>query len=240
MLQPLCEPGCSNTLATNFRQVCETAVEDDGLTFDAASVRASRIRDSKEYEGVRITLGGELAGARLNLQVDVGFGDVITPAPIHIELPTLLNQPRPLLATYPRETALAEKLHVIVTLGMSNSRMKDFFDIDFLAAHFPFEGQILTEAVRATFERRRTPLPTDMPTAFTDLFTQDPTKQAQWRAFLRKSGLEGDMSLVTVVERVKAFAWPVLEAARQEKACGFWSTAGVWTLLPPSALPTDQ
>ena len=216
-------------LAAIFRGVCQTPVEPDGIVFDPESVKATRIREDEEYEGVRITLLGLLGKARIKLQVDVGFGDAITPAPAHIQIPTLLDQPTPALASYPRETVIAEKLHAMVSLGMGNSRMKDFFDVNFLCENFKFDGAILAAAVSATFERRRTGLPIEWPTAFTATFTQDQGKQTQWRAFLRKSRLLGDADLAMVVACVRDFAWPVVEAARDDVPIGHWSPGEGWS-----------
>jgi len=215
-------------LADTFRRVCQTLVEDDGIVFDPETVSATRIRKGEEYEGVRVTLRGHLGSARIDLQVDIGFGDAVTPGPVHVEMTPLLDKPAPSLASYPRETVVAEKLHAMVTLGMANSRMKDFFDIDFLCANFDFDGELLARAVRATFERRRTALPREVPIAFTDRFMEDAAKQIQWRAFLRKSGLAADMDLVATIWRVAAFGWPVIKAARNGTSIGKWTRERGW------------
>lgn len=198
-----------------FRELCTLQVPDDGIVLRPETIRAFRIREDQEYEGVRVTLVATLERARLDLQVDVGFGDAITPSPQETALPTLLDFPAPVLRTYPRETVVAEKLHAMVDLGMANSRMKDFFDLLFLAQHFDFEGRLLVSATRATFERRRTALPNDIPPALSPVFFTDAGKQTQWRAFLRRTGLVssgGDLS--EVVERLAVFLLPVLEAAK--------------------------
>jgi len=160
----------------------------------------------------------------------VGFGDAITPGPVRIELPTLLDdQPAPALAAYPRESVVAEKLHIMVTLGMANSRMKDVFDVDFLSRNFKFDGATLAAAVHATFDRRRTELPEAPPIVFTETFTKDAGKQTQWRAFLRKSGLDSSLELSVVMAQVKAFTWPVMESIRDGVAIGTWSPERGWT-----------
>ena len=216
-------------LAEVFRAVCKTPVEDDGICFDPATVIPTRQREGERYEGVHVALRGALGSTRLHVQVDVGFGDVITPGPVRVDVPTLLPQPRPCLSAYPKETVIAEKLHAIVALGMANSRMKDFFDIDFLARQFEFDGTMLVRAVTATFQRRCTALPERLPTAFRDVFVRDASKRTQWRAFLRKGKTLGSDDLEVVVSRVKAFAWPVLVAARDGSPLRAWSTeVGVW------------
>lgn len=127
-------------MVPSVRGVCTTEVEDDGVVFDPRTVSAERIKEDAEYEGVRITLGGKLGTAKLNLQVDVGCGDSVTPDPEMIDFPTLLPGPAPRLLAYPREAVVAEKLHAMVNLGITNTRMKDFFDLWFLCRTFPFEG----------------------------------------------------------------------------------------------------
>jgi predicted nucleotidyltransferase component of viral defense system len=131
-----------------FRELCAVAMEDDdGVTFDAKSVRAARIKEDAEYEGVRVTLTGHIGTARLDLQVDVGFGDAVTPAATVVEFPTLLGAPPPKLRAYPRESVVAEKLEAMVHLGVTNSRMKDFFDVWFLSQTFAFDGTVVSAAI---------------------------------------------------------------------------------------------
>jgi predicted nucleotidyltransferase component of viral defense system len=139
-----------------FVSICEQEVEDDGLVFDASNVEISQIRDDQEYGGFRLSLSAKLGTARLPLQVDVGIGDAITPAPQTTDFPTMLNQPRPHIRIYPRETVVAEKMDAIVQLGMANSRMKDYYDLWFMSRRFEFAGSVLVPAIRATFTRRAT------------------------------------------------------------------------------------
>jgi predicted nucleotidyltransferase component of viral defense system len=114
-------PSDNDSVAAAFRSVCQVDV-DDGIVFDPASVRVAEIRKDARYAGVRATMHAELAGARCVVQVDVGFGDVITPAPKKASYPVLLDDlPAPRLRTYPVETVIAEKLHAIAVLGMASS-----------------------------------------------------------------------------------------------------------------------
>src|SRR5262249_22203815 len=154
-------------------------------------------------------LVAELAQARLHLQVDIGFGDVVTPAPAEAEYPTILDYPAPRLQVYSRETVIAEKLQAMVVLGIANSRMKDFYDIWVLARRFTFQGELLCRAIQATFDRRRTILPLSAPLALTPAFFEDRTKQEQWRAFLRRSRLEvTEIALADVVGALRDFLLP--------------------------------
>jgi hypothetical protein len=136
--------------------------------------------------------------------------------------------PAPRLRTYPKETVVAEKLQAMVVLGIANSRMKDFYDVAYLARHFAFEGPLLVEAIRATFRRRSTPLPSAVPMALSDAFARDREKQTQWQAFLSKSDLDG-RELGDVIGRLRAFAWPPLEAARSDARFEkTWTPPGPW------------
>jgi predicted nucleotidyltransferase component of viral defense system len=179
-------PGIERLVAV-FREVSALCVEDDGVAFDAGSVKAKRIKEDAEYEGVRITLEGKIGSARIAIQVDVGFGDAVTPPPAMVNFPTLLPFPAPKIRAYSRETVVAEKLHAMVSLGMANTRMKDFFDVWFLSREFAFQGQPLVDAIRSTFDRRDTTIPRMSPVALTGTFALDATKGIQWSAFLERS-----------------------------------------------------
>ncbi len=220
-----------------LRDVCQIEAPDDGLVFDAASVKGAKIRDDQEYEGVRITLLAFLEKARIPLQIDVGFGDAITPEAVAVEFPLLLAVPAlpaPKLNAYPRETVIAEKLEAMVTLGMANSRMKDFADLSTLARIFDFEGEILVRAARGTFERRGTPLPETTPIALTAEFSQDATKAAQWKSFLKRAGItDADSDLASVVDQLRQFLRPLLDAARTgDKFQENWIAGKSWRKKP--------
>jgi hypothetical protein len=162
------------TMIAVFQELCDTQVADDGLRFDRETVSAEEIKPDDEYQGVRVSLDCVLDKAAVHLQVDIAFGDVVTPPPAEVAFPTVLDFPAPVLKAYPKESVVAEKLQAMVALGIANSRMKDFFDLWFLAGNFGFEGTLLQEAIAKTFERRQTPIPTDVPLALTDDFARDP------------------------------------------------------------------
>jgi predicted nucleotidyltransferase component of viral defense system len=201
-----------------FRDVCRVPVVEDGLVFDAVSVQGAGIREDQEYEGVRITLTARLGNARVPLQIDIGFGDAITPGVEAVEFPLLLTTPTlpaAKLKAYPRETVIAEKVEAMVSLGMANSRMKDFYDLFTLAQNFPFDGTVLVRAVQNTFERRATPLPDAAPIALTVEFSTDAAKTSQWRNFLKRvSSHTAGPDLATVIDHLSRFLLPVLTAAK--------------------------
>jgi len=178
-----------DSIAKVFREICAIEV-DDAIAFDAQSVQASRIRHDAGYGGVRVELGAMLDRARIKLQVDIGFGDVVTPAADVVTYPVLLDDlPAPRLRVYPKYTVIAEKFQALCVLGLANSRMKDYFDIWLLTSGSDVDAYVLAKAIAATFSRRRTDLPAGWPTGLTPEFAADATKQTQWRAFLRKSSL---------------------------------------------------
>lgn len=214
-----------------FRMICQTEVADDGVIFDPASVQAEDIRDQMEYGGTRIKLNADLAGARIHLQVDIGFGDVVTPAAVAAEYPTVLDQPAPHVRVYPRETVVAEKFQAMVHLGIANSRMKDFHDLWVIGNQFDFDGATLSTALARTFERRNTPLPTELPLALTPEFFADTQKIRQWKAFLNRAGLGIQPELSEVATFITAFVIPLIElCSRGEAFDGAWTAGGPWQM----------
>lgn len=211
------------------REVCQVPCED-GLAFDLDTVRGEMRREDDLYEGLHVDLEAELAGARISLQIDIGFGDVVTPGPVDVEYPTILDQPAPRLRAYPRETVVAEKFQAMVALGMRNSRMKDFFDVHDLARRFEFAGPPLSAAISATFGRRQTPVPETAPDALSATFSADPSKRTQWQAFRKRGKLEAaGSSLDDVVAFLSTFLVPPADAARQGVAFpSAWPPGGPW------------
>lgn len=153
-----------------------------------------------------------LGSARIDLQIDVGFGDAVSPGAVEIEFPSMLAMAAPRLRAYPKETVVAEKLQAMVQLGIANSRMKDFFDLWFLARSFAFDGVAIATAIAATFERRKTTLPKALPLALTSEFSLDDSKQKQWKAFRTRAGVT-DETLEAVVTALVPFLGPALAAA---------------------------
>lgn len=217
-------------LVNVFRDVCRAEAVPDGLEFDADSVEAAEIREGNIYDGIRVRLVATLGKARIPLQVDVGFGDAVTPAPARQAVGPMLEFPAPVLPAYPPETVVAEKLHAIVALGMANSRMKDYFDLWTICRTMRFDGPRLASAIAATFERRATAIPPHMPVGLRDDFAADAAKQTQWTAFVRKIGLtEGPPALAEIVRELAGFLGPVMEAlASGASFQNDWPPAGPW------------
>ncbi len=210
------------------REVCGQDVQEDGLLFDPATVTGERIKEDADYKGVRVRFSGLLGKARVHLQIDVGFADVVSPAPMVKIYPVILPMPAPELRSYPPETVVAEKAQAMVFLGSVNSRMKDFYDIWILAGKFEFKGAELQEAIRLTFKHRDTDIPSGEPVAFSTQFAQD--KRNQWRAFLKTSAIaDAPDPFDIILMRLKEFIIPVFESThtgqRFEKT---WKGCGPW------------
>lgn len=204
-------------LADVFRSLCDVECQEDGMIYLPESLRAESIRDDMEYGGIRITLVGRLNQARIPLQIDIGFGDAITPAPEEVTYPTLLGAPPPIINAYPRYTMVAEKLETAVTRGLANSRMKDFFDLWLVSRLFSFDGSILADAVRNTFDRRGTALPESTPFAFTPSFHANPQKAVQWTAFVKKTKPSLPVgTLSAVISDIARFLLPVVESLQSK------------------------
>jgi hypothetical protein len=219
----------SDRLVEVFRAVCGTNVEPDGVHFDPQTVTAAPIRREHEYHGQRVSLTASIGKARISVIIDVGFGDVVVPRAKKVQYPSLLGFPAPSIRAYPRETVVAEKFQAMVHLGIVNSRMKDFYDLHVLARDFAFNGKILAQAVKATFRRRKTDIPTKPPLALTDEFGHDEVKSTQWNAFIRKNRLENVPGLMDLLSDLKGFLLPVMNAVADDAATpGNWKVGGPW------------
>ena len=216
-------------LRSAVEEICRLDVEADGIIYDVATITIREIREEQEYQGQRVKLTARLGNARIPLQIDIGFGDVIVPGAVEIYFPSLLDMQRPLIKAYPKEAAVAEKLQAIVVLGMQNSRMKDFYDSYIFANQFQFDGGILADAISSTFKGRRTDLPQHLPLALSDEFSRDSQKIVQWKAFLRKSGLQLNDDLGIIINNLREFLFPPLNAAaKRDKFNKTWNNGGPW------------
>ena len=199
-----------------FRQIVSVD-NDDGLVFDVDSVTGIEIKEDADYPGVRLTGFVNLAKARIPFQVDIGYGDAVSPEPEEAKLPSFLDFPSPQLRVYPVYVVIAEKFQAMVMLGIANSRMKDFYDIKTIASTMELDGQILFEAIKATFERRKTDITTESLYVFSDAFKQDKDKQTQWAAFLNKNGLEKGSNFSDIVGEIQYFLEPVYHAIAEKR-----------------------
>jgi predicted nucleotidyltransferase component of viral defense system len=192
-----------------FEELCAIGVED-GITFDGSSIQAEEIRKDANYSGTRVTLVGSIDGAKCVVQVDVGYGDAVTPAPEMATYPVMLDgMPAPELRVYPQYTVIAEKFEAIISLGMANSRMKDYFDLWVLLRNAELDQAVLEQAVQATMKNRGTEMPAGIPIGLSDQFAADKSRKAMWDAFVTRNKLSAD-SLEKTVENLRdrfAFAF---------------------------------
>jgi predicted nucleotidyltransferase component of viral defense system len=218
-----------DVVASSMRDACGQEVEPDGMVFDSESVETARIAEEADYEGVRVRLLGALGKARVSMQIDVAFGDTVSPAARMTDYPTILDFPVPRLHGYSRESTIAEKFHAMVRREALNSRVRDFYDIWLLSRQFDFDGGVLSTAVKRTFANRRTEVPAS-PVAFGPAFGEQDDKAAMWSAYVRKSRLgDAPSSFAAVVGAVAGFLGPVAAALADgrsfEKA---WPAGGPW------------
>lgn len=213
-----------------FQDICQEPVEADGLEFLPDTVRAMEIREDQEYQGVHVLFEARLDNAVIQIQIDIGYGDAVTPTPEDITYPTVLDFAAPKLRAYPLYTVVAEKFQAMVSLGIANSRMKDFYDIWIIMRKFPFEGHVQSSAIEATFTRRKTPLPTAAPLALTHAFASDAAKQTQWKAFLRKNALSVDeLTFPDIITALHDFLMlPTLATAKGLAFNARWPVGGSW------------
>ena len=237
-------------LATIFREICVVEVDDDhddddheevvvvvvnakdGCRFDPDSVKAQAIKESDDYEGVRITFLGYLGNAKIPIQADIGFGEAVIPAPTEADYPSMLDMPKPKLLTYPMVTSVAEKFEAMVKLGIANSRMKDIHDLKTMLKNFDFKGAELKNAIAATFERRKTALPTrdQQPLVFTAEFFTNDSKQKQWKAFVNKNrAFVVDETVEFALLAIRDFLMPIVTALSSNESFGKkWKAGGPW------------
>jgi predicted nucleotidyltransferase component of viral defense system len=219
-----------DAMVNTFRAICGVPAVADGVEFEPTSVRGIDIRVEDEYQGVRIVMNSTLAGAKIPLQIDIGFGDVVIPNPETVTYPTLLGFPPPTLRAYSRYSVVAEKFQAMVKLDLANSRMKDFFDVWAMCRVMAFEGAVLSKALKATFGRRTTAIPLDLPPALTSEFGTDSVKRTQWAAFLRKNEtIKEKEELSKVLELLRVFLLPPTLAAANDNPFDFaWPPGGPW------------
>jgi len=213
-------------LAHTFQAICQAQVPDDGVVFDSAGLTAAPIREDIDYGGVRVRTQATIDGARVPIQIDVGFGDIITPAVVEIDYPALLDSPAPRIRAYPAETVIAEKFEAMVVLGIANSRLKDFYDLWFISRSFSFDLLTLSGAIQRTFERRETPLPRAMPTGLTEEYAVQ--WNPRWKAFLKRERMQAAPdNLAAVIADLSAFLFPLI---RTPITASNWPPGGPWRL----------
>ena len=202
-------------LVNVFRQIISQDM-NDGLLFDSKSVTGIEIKEAAEYPGVRLIGFAFLAKARVPFQIDIGYGDAVFPIAERFEVPSFLDFPAPKLRVYPVYSVIAEKFQAMVMLGVANSRMKDFYDIQIIAQTMELDGALLSQAVKATFERRKTLISKEPLYIFSDEFAQEEGKSVQWRAFLNKNGLNIESEFAEIVGEIQFFLQPIYQSIAEK------------------------
>lgn len=222
----------SNDHATlsKFVEDCAAIQVPDGIVFDPASITLQDIVEDADYHGVRIRFAAHLGSARIRMQIDVGFGDKVTPRPRMLDFPQILDFGVPRVRACPPETAIAEKLQVMVSREAVNSRMKDFYDIYLMREHLDFRGPVLVKAVRSTFTTRHVDLPPETPLSLSPAFVKVPGKPEQWSAFAGSLQADSIPPLEDIVSKLSVFLLPVLHAALSGAVFNkHWSKGGPWS-----------
>jgi len=222
--------GTADAIRRDIETICQVPVEADGLDLDIASIQLEPIRAEDEYVGTRVTMRVYCAKARIALQIDIGVGDTVYPAPALRQYTSLLGMTEPEIFAYAPESVIAEKLEAMLVLGDRNSRIKDFFDLRYFAQNFSFDRRILGEAIRSTFSRRNTPIPPDDPIGLTETYWENPTRPSQVRAFARRSGLAAEVGNGReILAVIRPFLVPVLDDIRARTVKdGTWLPGGPW------------
>ncbi|AKU26418.1 nucleotidyl transferase AbiEii/AbiGii toxin family protein [Geobacillus sp. DSP4a] len=198
-----------------FESICTLTAEEDGVEFDVKGITAERIKEGADYEGIRMKIPAALGKIKKQLQLDIGFGDVVIPKPQEMQYPTLLNMKPPEIRVYSTYSVIAEKFEAMISLSVVNSRMKDFYDVFTLLSTENFDGRVLWEAIFETFQRRRTNLEKEHP-VFSPSFAEDGSRNKQWKAFLQRTGIKEDLQFPFVMEKIRDFLFPVYDSILKE------------------------
>jgi len=213
-----------------MKDICNMSVESDGLIFDSKTVNGKKIKEDADYEGVRVKFMGFLERSRIPMQIDVGFGDIIYPKPKIIDYPVILDFPKPHLKGYPAESVVSEKFEAMVKLGLLNSRMKDFYDIWLMMRQFDFNGLELAEALKRTFEHRKTDFPKAKPLFSEEIYDEKSDRQTLWKAFLIKNDIKhAPEKLATTARAIEEFLIKPLDAINKKiEFKEEWKAPGLW------------
>lgn len=208
------------------RECLAVEYSDDGLVFDP-NIETGEINAMDRYPGVRVVVRGSLDGGTFKLQLDIGIDDAVVPDPEWVEYPTLLDLEAPRVLAYQPVTALAEKFETIVSRGLANSRLRDYYDLWLLSTLRTYEGAQVATAVRATFGHRGTDVPADVPVGLSSAFFGNPDKQAAWRSFLSSRRVEAAPDLEDVCEAIIAFIMPPAAASGSSYSLT-WNPSSGW------------
>ena len=217
-------------IETVIKDVCNVEVSPDGLKFDPKTVEGRIIKEDADYEGVRIKFIGFLDRAHIPMQIDFGFGDIVYPKTKIIDYPVILDLPKPHLNGYPQESVISEKLEAMIKLGPLNSRMKDFYDIWLMMRQFEFKGTHLIQAIKKTFNHRKTDIPKDKPLFADEIYDEKSDRQTLWSAFLKKGDIQhAPKTLSATAKEIENFLIePILAINSNAKFEKTWCLINGW------------
>ena len=213
-----------------IKDVCNISVAPDGVKFDSTVVQGRKIKEDADYEGVRVKFTGFLDRARIPMQIDIGFGDIVYPKTKVIDYPVILDFPKPRLNGYPQESVISEKFEAMIKLGLLNSRMKDFYDIWLMMRQFEFKGINLANAIKRTFNHRKTDIPQNKPLFADEIYDEKSDRQILWRAFLKKGDIQHapDTLSVTAKEIETFLIDPIIAINEETKFDKTWKSPKGW------------
>jgi predicted nucleotidyltransferase component of viral defense system len=212
-----------------INDISKREVVADGIHYETTSLKLTEMQVNGEYHGLRALFNANMHSAKIPMQLDIGFSDVIFPEPMIIAYPTILEFPPPKLRGYTPESVIAEKFEAMMKLGLVNTRMKDFFDIWILSQQLLLNGESLQNAIQTTFDKRQTLL-NALPDSMSEIFYANPVHQMRWKQFLQNiENEEKDIELSIVIGEIKEFLQPiVLTSMNKQIFSKTWSYAKKW------------
>lgn len=218
------------TIEKVMKEVCDTSVDPDGLNFDSQTVKGMKTKEDADYEGVRVKFTGFLDRARIPMQIDVGFGDIVYPKTKVIDYPVILDFPKPHLNGYPQESVISEKFEAMIKLGLLNSRMKDFYDIWLMMRQFEFKGANIASAIKKTFNNRKTDIPNKKPLFANEIYDEKSDRQTLWSAFLKKGDIQhAPETLSATAKEIENFLIEPIMALNENGNCDkTWKSPRGW------------
>ena len=188
---------------------------DDALRFDLNTLDVIYITEFKEYHGVKVSILGYLDKTKVPISIDIGFGDIVYPERMKMDFPVLLDMDIPKVYAYSINSVVAEKFEAFVSLGLANSRYKDFYDIYVLANRYNFDGTELMNAIKETFNHRGTSF--DDIAAFEDGFADDETRLMRWNSFVKKKKAFIKLGFEETVQLLKILLFPIVDAIKKNE-----------------------
>ncbi len=198
-----------NNLKSIFNEIFSISC-DDALYYDLSSLKVRKIIEFKEYHGVNVSIISYLDKTRIPVSIDIGFGDIVYPDKLKMDFPTLLEMESPKVYVYSIYFFIAEKFEAIVSLGLINSRYKDFYDIYAIGKIKSIDGKELQNAIKETFKNRKTGF--DDIVAFKNEYIYDKLNQNRWNSFIIKKQINETLTFEEIIKYCKKFLMPIVDS----------------------------